>query len=83
MRSWPGGTKQGHVWVVTVTALRGRKHYIRPDLNSRITESNDVSRSYSQDSRRKATRATKLGYREHRHREPALKLSRKKTRAGP
>jgi hypothetical protein len=83
MRSWPGGTKQGHVWVATVTALCGRKHYIRPDFRSRITESNDDSRSYSQDSWRKVTKATKFGYREHRHRRPALKLFRKETRVGP
>ena len=40
----------------------GDKRYIRRDDNGRIIESDDVSRSLSQDVRRKATTASKPGH---------------------
>src|SRR3954467_16742 len=42
-------------------APRGDKRYIRRDVAGRIKESDDVSRSLSQDRRRKATKAAKRG----------------------
>ena len=62
---------------------RGDKRYIRRDAAGRIKESDDVSRSLSQDRRRKAKKATKSGQGDRGDRKkPASKTSaRKKTRA--
>ena len=63
-------------------APRGDKRYIRRDAKGRIKESDDVSRSLSQDRRRKAKRASKLGHGDRGDQKPASKISaRKKTRA--
>ncbi|MET0501992.1 MAG: hypothetical protein ABW172_10770 [Candidatus Binatia bacterium] len=61
---------------------RGDKRYIRRDSRGRISESDDVSRSLSQDRRRKAQKAAKPGQRDRGDRKPASKTkARKKTRA--
>ena len=61
---------------------RGDKRYIRRDAAGRIKESDDVSRSLSQDHRRKAKKAAKSGQGDRGDRKPASKASaRKKTRA--
>jgi hypothetical protein len=61
---------------------RGDKRYIRRDAAGRIKESDDVSRSLSQDHRRKAKEAAKSGQGDRGDRKPASKASaRKKTRA--
>ena len=61
---------------------RGDKRYIRRDAAGRIRESDDVSRSLSQDRRRKAKKAAKSGQGDRGDRKPASKASaRKKTRA--
>jgi hypothetical protein len=61
---------------------RGDKRYIRRDAAGRIKESDDVSRSLSQDRRRKAKKAAKSGQGDRGDRKPASKaLARKKTRA--
>jgi hypothetical protein len=63
-------------------APRGDKRYVRRDPGGRIKESDDVSRSLSQDRRRKAKRASKLGHGDRGDQKPASKISaRKKTRA--
>jgi hypothetical protein len=41
---------------------KGDKRYVRRDENGRFTESDDVSRSLSQDVRRKATTVAKPGH---------------------
>lgn len=61
---------------------RGDKRYIRRDAAGRIKESDDVSRSLSQDRRRKAKKAAKSGQGDRGDRKPASKTpARKKTRA--
>jgi hypothetical protein len=63
-------------------APRGDKRYIRRDAAGRIKESDDVSRSLSQDRRRKAKKAAKPGQGDRGDRKPASKApARKKTRA--
>jgi len=60
---------------------RGDKRYIRRDAKGRISESDDVSRSLSQDRRRKAKKAAKPGQGDKGDRKPAKSASRKKARA--
>jgi hypothetical protein len=62
-------------------APRGDKRYIRRDAKGRISESDDVSRSLSQDRRRKAKKAAKPGQGDRGDRKPAKSSSKKKTRA--
>jgi hypothetical protein len=63
-------------------APRGDKRYIRRDARGRIKESDDVSRSLSQDRRRKAKTAAKPGQGDRGDRKPASKApARTKTRA--
>ncbi len=63
-------------------APRGDKRYIRRDARGRIQESDDVSRSLSQDRRRKAKKSAKPGQGDRGDRKPASKAAaRKKTRA--
>jgi hypothetical protein len=63
-------------------APRGDKRYIRRDPRGRIKESDDVSRSLSQDRRRKAKKAAKPGQGDRGDRKPASTApARKKTRA--
>jgi hypothetical protein len=60
-------------------APRGDKRYIRRDAAGRIKESDDVSRSLSQDRRRKATKAAKPGQGDRGDRKPAAKKAARKT----
>ena len=61
---------------------RSDKRYVRRDARGRIIESDDVSRSLSQDRRRKAKKAAKPGQGDRGDRKPASKApARKKTRA--
>jgi hypothetical protein len=60
---------------------RGDKRYIRRDARGRIKESDDVSRSLSQDRRRKAKKKAAPGQGDRGDRKPAKAGSRKKTRA--
>jgi hypothetical protein len=61
---------------------RGDKRFIRRDAAGRIKESDDVSRSLSQDRRKKAMKAAKSGQGDRGDRKPASKApARKKTRA--
>jgi hypothetical protein len=61
-------------------APRGAKRYIRRDAAGRIKESDDVSRSLSQDRRRKAKTAAKPGQGDRGDRKSASKrTSRKKS----
>ena len=63
-------------------APRGDKRYIRRSQRGRIKESDDVSRSLSQDRRRKAKKSAKRGQGDKGDRKTAAKASsRKKTRA--
>jgi hypothetical protein len=63
-------------------APRGDKRYIRRDAAGRIKESDDVSRSLSQDRRRKAKKAAKAGQGDRGDRKTASKdPARKKSRA--
>jgi hypothetical protein len=62
-------------------APRGDKRYIRRDAKGRIKESDDVSRSLSQDRRRKAKTAAKAGQGDRGDRKPAKASARKKTSA--
>ena len=62
-------------------APRGDKRYIRRDAKGRIKESDDVSRSLSQDRRRKAKTAAKAGQGDRGDRKPAKAQARKKTGA--
>ena len=63
-------------------APRGDKRYIRRDAVGRIKESDDVSRSLSQDGRRKAKKAAKPGRGDRGDRKPVSRApARKKTRA--
>jgi hypothetical protein len=63
-------------------APRGDKRYIRRDAAGRIKESDDVSRSLSQDRRRKAKTAAKPGQGDRGDRKTAPKTtSRKKSSA--
>jgi hypothetical protein len=64
-----------------LTAPRGDKRYIRRDAKGRIKESDDVSRSLSQDRRRKAKTAAKAGQGDRGDRKPAKASARKKTSA--
>ena len=61
---------------------RGDKRYIRRDAKGRIKESDDVSRSLSQDRRRKARTAAKAGQGDRGDRKPPRASARKKTSAG-
>jgi hypothetical protein len=58
-------------------APRGDKRYIRRDDKGRITESDDVSRSLSQDRKRKAKTVSKTGQGDKGDRAPAKKSSAK------
>jgi hypothetical protein len=61
---------------------RGDRRYIPRDARGRISESDDVSRSLSQDRRKKAKKAAKSGQGDRGDRKPASKTkARKKTRA--
>ena len=63
-------------------APRGDKRYIRRGAAGRIKESDDVSRSLSQDRRRRAKKAAKPGQRDRGDRKTASKgPARKKSRA--
>jgi hypothetical protein len=62
-------------------APRGDKRYIRRDAKGRINESDDVSRSLSQDRRRTAKTATKAGQGDQGDRKSAKASARKKTSA--
>jgi hypothetical protein len=62
-------------------APRGDERYIRRDAKGRIKESDDVSRSLSQDRRRKAKTAAKVGQGDRGDRKPAKASTRKKTGA--
>ena len=63
-------------------APRGAKRYIRRDAAGRIKESDDVSRSLSQDRRKKAKTAAKPGQGDRGDRKTASKTtSRKKSSA--
>jgi len=63
-------------------APRGDKRYIRREAAGRIKESDDASRSLSQDRRRKAKKAANPGQGDRGDRNPASKApARKKTRA--
>ena len=62
-------------------APRGDKRYIRRDEKGRIKESDDVSRSVSQDRRRKAKTAAKAGQGDRGDRKPAKAPARKKSSA--
>jgi hypothetical protein len=63
-------------------APRGDKRYIRRDARGRISESDDVSRSLSQDRRREAKKAAKPGHGDRGDRKPPKTRARKKSRAG-
>jgi hypothetical protein len=60
-------------------APRGDKRYIRRDAAGRIKESDDVSRSLSQDRRRRAAKAAKPGQGDRGDRKPAAKKPARKT----
>ena len=61
---------------------RGDERFIRRDAAGRIKESDDVSRSLSQDRRKKAKKAAKPGQGDRGDRKPASKTkARKRTRA--
>jgi hypothetical protein len=62
-------------------APRGDKRYVRRDEKGRIKESDDVSRSLSQDRRRKAKTAAKAGQGDRGDRKPAKAPARKKSSA--
>jgi hypothetical protein len=63
-------------------APRGDERYIRRDDKGRIKESDDVSRSLSQDRRKKAGNKVVSGQGDHGDRKLASKVpARKKTRA--
>ena len=62
-------------------APRGDKRYIRRDAKGRVKESDDVSRSLSQDRRRKAKTAANAGQGDRGDRKPAKASVRKKTSA--
>jgi hypothetical protein len=59
---------------------RGDKRYIRRDAQGRIKESDDVSRSLSQDRRRKAKTAAKPGQGDRGDRKPAAKSPARKSK---
>ena len=58
-------------------APRGDKRYIRRDAAGRIKESDDVSRSLSEDRRRKANKVAKPGQGDRGDRKPAKEAGRK------
>jgi len=60
---------------------KGDKRYVRRDAKGRIKESDDVSRSLSQDRRTQAKKAAKTGQGDRGDRKPAKAKSRKKTSA--
>jgi hypothetical protein len=60
---------------------RGDKRYIRRDARGRIKETDDVSRSLSQDLRRKAKKKAAAGQGDRGDRKLAKAGARKKTRA--
>jgi hypothetical protein len=62
-------------------APRGDKRYIRRDAKGRIKESDDESRSLSQDRRKKAKTKVKVGQGDRGDRKPAKARPRKKTSA--
>ena len=59
-------------------APRGDKRYIRRDAAGRIKESDDVSRSLSQDRRTKAKGAAKPGQGDRGDRKPTAKVAARK-----
>ncbi|MCK1283909.1 hypothetical protein IVB41_08155 [Bradyrhizobium sp. 44] len=61
-------------------APRGDKRYIRRDAKGRIEESDDVSRSLSQDRRKTAKKEVKAGQ-DQGGRKPAKSKARKKSSA--
>ena len=63
-------------------APRGDKRYVRRDARGQIKEGDDVSRSLSQDRRRKAKKAAKPGQGDRGDRKPSKAKAQKKTRAG-
>ena len=60
-------------------APRGDKRYIRRDTKGRIKESDDVSRSLSQDRKSKAKKKVAAGQGDRGDRKPAKSRARKKT----
>jgi hypothetical protein len=62
-------------------APRGDKRYIRRDAKGRIKESDDESRSLSQDRRKKAKTKMKAAQGDRGDRKPAKARPRKKTSA--
>ena len=62
-------------------APRGDKRYIRRDAKGRIKESDDVSRSLSQDRRRKAKTKPAPGQGDRGDRKPTKARARKRTSA--
>jgi hypothetical protein len=62
-------------------APRGDKRYIRREARGRVSESEDVGRSLSQDRRRKAKKAARPGQGDRGHRKPSKSSTRKKSRA--
>ena len=60
-------------------AARGDKRYIRRDTKGRIKESDDVSRSLSQERKRKAKKKVAAGQGDRGDRKPAKSRARKKT----
>jgi hypothetical protein len=62
-------------------APRADKRYIRRDAKGRIKESDDESRSLSQDRRRKAKTRARPGQGDRGDRKPAKAQARKKTSA--
>lgn len=62
-------------------APRGDKRYIRRDAKGRIEESDDVSRSLSQDRRKTAKKKVKAGQGDRGDRKPAKSKARKKSSA--
>ena len=59
----------------------GDKRFVRRDESGQFTESDDVSRSLSQDRRRKAKTTAKAGQGDRGDRKPAKASARKKTSA--
>ena len=62
-------------------APRGDKRYIRRDAKGRIKESDDVSRSLSQDRRKTAKKKVKAGQGDRGDRKPVNSKARKQSSA--
>ncbi|MET4793785.1 hypothetical protein ABIF64_005963 [Bradyrhizobium japonicum] len=60
---------------------RGDKQYVRRDAKGRIKESDDVSRSLSQDRRKTAKKKAKAGQGDRGDRKPVNSKARKKSSA--